>query len=108
MPASFKAQLKKHVRAVHKIDTFSTFLRQIVLGGSDGIVTTFAVIAGFTGAQTGEVATYSIITVLLFGLANLFADGTSMAVGEFLSSRSEHDIFRKQRHMELNDIRTTL
>ncbi len=107
MSTSFEAQLKHHVQSVHKIDTFSTYLRQIVYGGSDGIVTTFAVIAGFTGAQSGDVATYSIITVLLFGLANLFADGTSMAVGEFLSSRSEHDVFRKQRHTELNEIRTT-
>ncbi len=96
----FAQRLHDHVAQEHGVTPFSTYLRQIVYGGSDGIVTTFAVVAGFTGAQSGDTATYSILAVLLFGLANLFADGTSMAVGEFLSSRSEIDVFQRQKNKE--------
>ena len=34
------------------------------------------------------------VAVLLFGLANLFADGTAMGLGEYLSSLSERDVYR--------------
>lgn len=99
-----KETLEEHVRTHHGVTPVTTYLRQIVYGGTDGIVTTFAVVAGFTGAQSGGVATYSILTVLLFGLANLFADGTSMAVGDFLSSRSEVDVYKRQKKQEQKEI----
>ncbi|MGB2731859.1 MAG: VIT1/CCC1 transporter family protein, partial [Microgenomates group bacterium] len=43
--------LQKHLQDEHKLSAFSTYLKEIVYGGSDGIVTTFAVVAGFAGAQ---------------------------------------------------------
>ncbi|MFW5703757.1 MAG: VIT1/CCC1 transporter family protein [Patescibacteria group bacterium] len=104
MGVRFEREIAKHLREDHRITPFSTYMRQIVYGGSDGIVTTFAVVAGFTGAQSGNTAMYSIVTVLLFGMANLFADGTSMAVGEFLSSRSEGDIYHRQRKQEAESV----
>ncbi|HMQ93605.1 MAG TPA: VIT1/CCC1 transporter family protein [Amaricoccus sp.] len=78
------------------------YLKQIVYGGNDGIVTTFAVVAGFAGLGAEGAATVGSIAVLLFGLANLFSDATAMGLGEFLSSRSEQDVYRatlaKERH----------
>lgn len=65
------------------------YIREIVYGGNDGIVTTFAVVAGTVGANLP----HSIIIVL--GLANLFADGLSMATGAYLSEKS--DIAQKRR-----------
>ena len=59
------------------------YLRSVTYGGLDGIITTFAVVAGVAGAGL----TTDIILIL--GFANLFADGLSMAVGDFLSSRAE-------------------
>jgi VIT1/CCC1 family predicted Fe2+/Mn2+ transporter len=76
-----------------------TYLKQIVYGGNDGIVTTFAVVAGFAGAQAQGAATVGALAVLVFGMANLAADGVSMGLGEFLSGRSSRDIFRA-RHAE--------
>lgn len=64
-------------------------LRQLLYGGNDGIITTFAIVAGFSGAQLEGGATITAAAVVLFGLANLVADGLSMGMGEFLSSRSE-------------------
>ncbi len=73
------------------------YLKQIIYGGNDGIVTTFAIVAGFAGANADGVAQVGGLAVLIFGLANLFADAVSMGLGEFLSSRSAHDLYRVRR-----------
>jgi VIT1/CCC1 family predicted Fe2+/Mn2+ transporter len=88
-----------------RVGRVQEFLKQIVYGGNDGIVTTFSVVAGFAGAGSGGAATVGGLAVLLFGLANLFADGTAMGLGEFLSSRSERDVYRAARERELAEIR---
>ncbi len=80
------------------------FLKQIVYGGNDGIVTTFAIVAGFAGASADGVAQIGGVAVLVFGLANLFADAVSMGLGEFLSARSQNDLYRSRHHSELHDI----
>ncbi len=96
----------EHIKQENKTSPFQTYLKEIVYGGNDGIVTTFAVVAGFAGAQTGMDPTrYSLLTVLLFGFANLFADGLSMGLGEFLSLRSEKDVYKNEAAKELEEIR---
>lgn len=71
-----------------------TFLRQITYGGNDGIITTFAIVAGFAGAQAEGVAGIGTLAVLVFGMANLISDGVSMGLGEFLSDRSTRALWR--------------
>lgn len=100
--------LEIHKTQEHKIGKVQEFLRQIVFGGNDGIVTTFAVVAGFAGAGAEGVAQIGGIAVLLFGLANLFADATAMGLGEYLSARSEQDVYRATRDKELHEIQTNL
>jgi vacuolar iron transporter family protein len=79
----------------NKQSTFSHYLKEIVYGGNDGIVTTFAVVAGFSGASLdGNLLNLSFLTVLLFGLANLFADGLSMGLGSLLSVKAEQDVYK--------------
>lgn len=85
----------------HKKSPFSAYFKEVIYGGIDGIVTTFAVVSGFSGAALSSETTtqLSFIIVLLFGLANLFADAISMGLGNFLSVRSEKDqygILRKK------------
>jgi len=63
-------------------DVFRHYLRDIVYGANDGIITTFAVVAGVTGGAL------SPRTIIVVGVANLFADGLSMGVGNYLSIRS--------------------
>ena len=86
---------------IKRIGRLQAFLKQIVYGGNDGIVTTFSVVAGFAGAGAENAVGIGGTAVLLFGLANLFADGTAMGLGEFLSSRSERDVYRAARQREL-------
>lgn len=98
--------LSQHLKQEHRVSPLQTYLKEIVYGGSDGIVTTFAVVAGFTGANAGVSAgTYSIVTVLLFGLANLFADGASMGLSNFLSLRSEKDVYKSEEAKELHEVK---
>ena len=73
---------------------FNRYLGEFVYGGIDGSVTTFAVVAGSVGASLDS----SIIIIL--GFANLLADGFSMSVGAYLSSKSELDNFEKHRQVE--------
>lgn len=61
------------------------YIGDFVYGANDGIVTTFAVVAGATGAAL------SPGIVIILGLANLFADGFSMGAPNFLAIRSEKE-----------------
>lgn len=93
-----------HRRDAHALGRTQEFLKQIIYGGNDGIVTTFAIVAGFAGASAEGVLQIGGLAVLVFGLANLFADAVSMGLGEFLSLRSQHDLYRKRRESELREI----
>lgn len=88
--------------SLFKIQTFKDYFKEVIYGGIDGIVTTFAVVAGFTGAAVAEnaVVELSFLVVLLFGLANLFADAASMGLGNYLSVRSEQDLYAAARAKE--------
>jgi VIT1/CCC1 family predicted Fe2+/Mn2+ transporter len=66
----------------------------MVFGGLDGIITTFAVVSGVAGAALGA------HVVLILGLANLFADGFSMATGAYLSSKSDQEYYQRERQRE--------
>lgn len=77
-----------------------SYLRDFVYGATDGVVTTFAVVSGVAGAGLSA----RIVTIL--GLANLIADGFSMAVGNFLGARAERQVVdharrAEQRHVAL-------
>jgi len=70
------------------------YLKSMVYGGLDGLVSTFAVVAGVTGADL------SVGVLIILGVASLFADGVSMAVGDFISSKTESGHFQKEKKEE--------
>jgi VIT1/CCC1 family predicted Fe2+/Mn2+ transporter len=69
-------------------------IEDFVYGAIDGSVTTFAVVAGVVGAALSP----SIILIL--GFANLFADGFSMAIGNYLGTKSQKEYIEKERKRE--------
>jgi len=71
------------------------YLPEFVYGGIDGAITTFAVVAGAIGASL------SSGIVLILGMANLLADGFSMAVSNYLSTKSQLEIHRHHRDYRL-------
>jgi VIT1/CCC1 family predicted Fe2+/Mn2+ transporter len=89
-------------------ETFSAYFKEVIYGGIDGIITTFAVVAGFAGAALSSENTTQLtfMVVLLFGLANLFADAASMGLGNFLSVRSEKDLYLAKRNREQSVLST--
>jgi VIT1/CCC1 family predicted Fe2+/Mn2+ transporter len=62
------------------------YIRDLVYGANDGVITTFAVVAGVTGGTLNSRA------VLILGAANLLADGLSMGVGNYLGIRSDERV----------------
>ena len=76
----------------------SQYIGDFVYGGLDGIITTFAVVSGVAGAELGTGI------ILILGLANLLADGFSMATGAYLSSKSEQEYYEKERERELWEV----
>lgn len=79
----------------------ANYLKDWVLGGIDGAVTTFAVVAGVAGAEL------STKVILILGLANLLADGFSMAASNFSGMKAEKDDYERLREMEHRHIAVT-
>ena len=101
-----KEALEEHLKEEHHQSPFAEYFKEVIYGGVDGIVTTFAVVAGFSGAALSNETTtqLSFVVVLLFGLANLFADAASMGLGNFLSVRSEQDLYKAARAKEVYEV----
>jgi hypothetical protein len=76
------ARASLHVEPRGAVATARHYLRDLVYGSSDGIITTFAVVAGVAGGDLPSAA------VLIVGVANLAADGVSMGVGNLQAIRA--------------------
>jgi VIT1/CCC1 family predicted Fe2+/Mn2+ transporter len=75
-------------------DGASEFVKSVVFGGLDGIMTTFAIVnAAASGGGDWK-------TVLLLGLSNVVADGFSMGFGEFVGGDAERDHALMERARE--------
>lgn len=100
LKASEKAHSRKAIVEARERHggTSHQYIGDMVYGGLDGIITTFAVVSGVAGASLGSGI------VLILGLANLFADGLSMATGAYLSSKSEREYYDRERERELWEI----
>jgi VIT1/CCC1 family predicted Fe2+/Mn2+ transporter len=71
------------------------FLKSMLYGGFDGILTTFALMMSLLAS--GE---ENSTKILALGIANLIADGISMGVADFFSSKSEQEMTIKERDRE--------
>ena len=67
-------------------------LRAGVLGVNDGLVSNFSLVMGVAGG-TGNPD-----FVLLAGIAGLLAGAFSMAAGEYVSMRSQRDVYEHRLH----------
>lgn len=74
------------------------YLRDWVYGGIDGAITTFAIVAGVVGANL------SAKIIIILGLANLIADGFSMAASAYSGTKTEADELERFRQIEQKHI----
>ena len=86
-----------HSETVHRKER-GRYLGDLVYGANDGIITTFAVVSGATGA------TLVPGVIIILGLANLIGDAISMGLSNYLSLRSRRDFERSQRAIEEYEI----
>ncbi len=89
-PAAIAARLASSTDHSH--------LGDFILGAIDGVVTTFAVVAGVAGAG------YPAAVALVLGVANLLADGFSMAVGNYMSTKADRQVVEHVREIEQRHI----
>lgn len=73
---------------------FRKFLPNMVYGANDGIITTFAIVAGAVGAALPE------RVVLILGFASLLADGFSMGASNYLSERTPDRDEERRSHSQ--------
>ncbi len=80
--------------------TDHSYLGDGILGAIDGTVTTFAIVAGASGARLGGGV------ALVLGLANVLADAFSMAVGNYLKAKADREVVTHARRREEHHIET--
>lgn len=100
MPTNSKETHLKHSHDPHAIherldqNQRHSYAGDFMLGAIDGSVTTFAVVCGVAGAGL------STRVAIIMGVANLIADGFSMAVGNYQKSKSDRDVIERARRVE--------
>ncbi len=82
------------VESVYHYSRVGKFIGDLVFGANDGIITTFAIVAAAVGASL------SPFVIIILGFANLFADGLSMGIGNYLGKKSEGEYQKRQREKE--------
>ena len=85
--------IKEHIEENHASQK-AKYVKNIIYGGLDGIITTFSIIAAAVGANL------EMITIIAMGVANLIADGLSMGLGDYLSSHFENKYINSEKEKE--------
>jgi VIT1/CCC1 family predicted Fe2+/Mn2+ transporter len=86
-------------RNLHHRTHRAGWLRAAVLGANDGLVATASLMIGVAAAKAGESA--FLVTA---GAAGISAGAMSMAVGEYVSVRSQNDIEESDRLLEIEHL----
>eukprot|EP00608_Synchroma_pusillum_P001750 CAMPEP_0198431132 /NCGR_PEP_ID=MMETSP1452-20131203/17595_1 /TAXON_ID=1181717 /ORGANISM="Synchroma pusillum, Strain CCMP3072" /LENGTH=304 /DNA_ID=CAMNT_0044151587 /DNA_START=32 /DNA_END=946 /DNA_ORIENTATION=- len=80
-------------------DSAGEFIKTIVFGGLDGILTSFAIVAGAAGGGV------SWQVVLVLGFSNIIADAFSMGAGEYMASKAQSEYVQSERAREQWELR---
>ncbi len=88
-------RIRKRLKAGSQSESY---VSDFIYGAIDGTVTTFAVVASVAGAGLDDGI------IILLGVANLTADGFSMAASNFLGTRTEDQAREKIRSEEEDHI----
>lgn len=102
LPASARAYdlgwIREHIDEERRSVSLLGEVREVVFGAQDGLVSTLAVVAAVVGASDDRLA------VLIAGFAAALAGVFSMAIGEYMGSKSQVEIFRRQIAEERREV----
>jgi VIT1/CCC1 family predicted Fe2+/Mn2+ transporter len=87
-----------HLAAERRNSSLLGEIREIVFGAQDGLVSTLAVVATVAGATGSQFA------IVVAGVASALAGTFSMAVGEYIGSKSQREIFEAQIEGERTEV----
>jgi VIT1/CCC1 family predicted Fe2+/Mn2+ transporter len=89
-------------RNLHHRTHRAGWLRAAVLGANDGLVSTASLMIGVTAAKVGAADAQGFL--ITAGAAGIVAGAMSMAVGEYVSVRSQNDIEESDRLLEIEHL----
>ena len=75
------------------------YMRDVILGVNDGLVSTFLLVSGVVGGGL------SATDVLLTGIAGAIAGSISMAIGEYIATKSQEEVFDAELALEAHHLR---
>ncbi len=79
--------------------SYRNYMRDVILGANDGLVSLFALVIGVAGGgQNPKI-------ILLAGIAGTVAGAISMAIGEYISTKSQEEVFDAEVRVEKEHIR---
>ncbi|HUK48703.1 MAG TPA: VIT1/CCC1 transporter family protein [Terriglobales bacterium] len=87
-----------HVAHVEKHFTASNFVRDVVIGMSDGLTVPFALAAGLSGAVVNT------RLVVIGGLAEIAAGSIAMGLGGFLAAQGDAEHYQQERAREYREV----
>jgi VIT1/CCC1 family predicted Fe2+/Mn2+ transporter len=90
--------LRTHIEAERRTAGLLGEIREAVFGAQDGLISTLAVVL------TVSAATHESFPVLVAGLAAALAGVFSMSAGEYMSSKSQREIFDAQIASEQEEV----
>ncbi len=74
-------------------------LRDFVYGFNDGLITTLAIVSALSGASVGN------LLIIFAGIANVLADGISMSLGGYISSKSQVEVYKNALRQERDEVK---
>lgn len=82
----------------HKSTRTAGTLRAAVFGVNDGLISNMSLMLGIAGASTNQTF------IIMAGIAGLLAGASSMAAGEFVSVRSQREVYEHQIDLEKSEL----
>ena len=93
--------IDQHIQEQHAVK-YSKYIRPMVYGGLDGIITTFSIISAAIGGGL------DFKTIIIMGISNLISDGISMGFGEYTSVNIERQYILWEKSKELYEIENNI
>ncbi|MFH1592059.1 MAG: VIT1/CCC1 transporter family protein [Candidatus Woesearchaeota archaeon] len=75
------------------------FIRHFVFGAEDGLISTLGFLTGIVGASLSH------ITIVIVGIAEVFAAALSMGIGTYLSTKSSVELIKRNIDIEKDEIK---
>lgn len=82
-----------------ELPAFRNYVRDLILGFNDGVVSVYAIVAGVAGAA------FSNSAIAVAGVAALAAGALSMGIGEYVSTKSQAQYYKAEAERERAHIR---